>query len=76
LRQHHAAEGKPAAELDYRAQMKEMENAGEKRRIIRIKHRVHKQIDCHKWASKMEIQRLVSSKPLQVVPKPAASQVD
>ena len=40
-----------------------MKNPFKKRRIVRIKHRVQKQIDCHDWASKMEIQRLVSSKP-------------
>jgi len=44
-------------------------NFFKRRRIVRIKHRIHKQIDCHTWASKMEIQRLISAKShIQVHP--------
>lgn len=40
-----------------------MKNPPKKKRVIKIKHKIHNQLDCHNWASKMEIQRLVSSKP-------------
>jgi len=47
--------------------MKKQDN---KKRIIKIKHKIHNQLDCHNWASKMEIQRLVSSKPfVRVLPR-------
>ena len=40
-----------------------MFNRFKKRRVTKFKHKVAGHIDCHKWASKMETQRLVSSKP-------------
>ncbi len=54
-----------------------MKNPFKKRSIVRIKHRVQKQIDCHNWANKMEIQRLVSSKPhVQVYPESMPKTID
>jgi len=47
-----------------------MLNPFKKRRVIKFKHKVATQIDGHKWASKIETQRLVSSKSLiKIVPK-------
>ncbi len=46
-----------------------------KRRVIKFKHHLGSQIDCHKWASKMETHRLVSSKSLVKPAQPAASSV-
>ena len=47
-----------------------MFNPFKKKRVIKFKHKVASQIDGHKWASKMETQRLVSSKSfVKIVPK-------
>ena len=47
-----------------------MKKPNKKKRVIKIKHEIRNQLDCHNWASKMEIQRLVSSKPfVRVLPK-------
>jgi len=46
-----------------------MFNPFKKRRVIKFKHKVASQIDGHKWASKIETQRLVSSKSfIKIVP--------
>jgi len=50
---------------------------GKKRRIVRIKHHITKAIDCHQWASKLELQRLASSKPYTpAVPKEGSKVVE
>ena len=41
---------------------KKMLNPFKRKRVVRFKHRLHPQIDCHKWANKMETHRLISSK--------------
>jgi len=47
-----------------------MKKLAKKRRLIKFKHRIDNQIDCHNWATKMEIQRLLSGKPdIKVVSK-------
>jgi len=47
-----------------------MRNPFKRRRVTKFKHKVGSQIDCHKWASKMETQRLVSSKSyVKLIPK-------
>jgi len=53
-----------------------MFNPFNKSRAIKFKHKVASQIDCHKWASKMEMQRLVSSKSfIKTVPSTAPKAV-
>ncbi|MBN2272429.1 MAG: hypothetical protein JXN61_17590 [Sedimentisphaerales bacterium] len=53
-----------------------MFNPFKKRRVIKFKHKVATQIDCHKWATKMETQRLVSSKSfIKLVPSTAPKAV-
>jgi hypothetical protein len=47
-----------------------MKKQTKKKRLIKFKHIVDNQIDCHNWATKMEIQRLLSGKPdIKVVSK-------
>ncbi len=47
-----------------------MFNPFKKSRVIKFKHKVASQIDCHNWASKMETQRLISSKSfIEIVPR-------
>lgn len=54
-----------------------MKNPFKRIRIIKFKHKVASQIDCHKWASKMETQRLVSSKScIKLVPKAVPTAVE
>ncbi len=54
-----------------------MFNPFKKRRVIKFKHKVAGHIDGHKWASKMETQRLVSSKSfIKLVPESAPKAVD
>ena len=48
-----------------------------KKRLIKFKHRVDNQIDCHDWATKMEIHRLMSGKPdVKVLPKTVSNVID
>jgi hypothetical protein len=48
----------------------EMKKLVKKKRLIKFKHRVDNEIDCHNWATKMEIHRLISGKPdIKVSPK-------
>jgi len=42
---------------------KMMKKLIKKIRLIKFKHRIDNQLDCHSWATKMEIQRLLSGKP-------------
>ena len=57
--------------------MTKMFNPFKKRRVIKFKHKVAGHIDGHKWASKMETQRLVSSKSfIKLVPESAPKAVD
>lgn len=42
---------------------RKMKRPVKKRRLIKFRHRVDNQIDCHSWATKMEIHRLLSGKP-------------
>lgn len=44
------------------SQEHKMKKLTEKKRLIKFKHRIDKQIDCHSWATKMEIHRLISGK--------------
>jgi hypothetical protein len=47
-----------------------MKKQTKKKRLIKFKHRVDNQIDCHSWATKMEIHRLISGKPdVKVLPR-------
>jgi hypothetical protein len=41
----------------------EMKKLVKKKRLIKFKHRVDNEIDCHSWATKMEVHRLMSGKP-------------
>ena len=53
-----------------------MFNPFKKSRVIKFKHKVASQIDCHNWASKMETQRLVSSKSfIRVMPRTATKAI-
>jgi len=40
-----------------------MKRLVKKRRLIKFRHRIDNQIDCHSWETKMEIHRLLSGKP-------------
>jgi len=46
-----------------RPEERKMKKMSKKKRLIRFKHRVDNEIDCHDWATKMEIHRLMSGKP-------------
>jgi len=50
-----------------------MKRAIHEKRAIKFKPAICKELDCHKWASKMEIRRLLSGKPdlkIKVISKP------
>jgi hypothetical protein len=48
-----------------------------KKRLIKFKHRMDNQIDCHDWATKMEIHRLISGKPdIKVLPRAVLKVID
>ena len=48
-----------------------------KKRLIKFKHMVDNQIDCHDWATKMEIHRLISGKPdIKVLPRVVSGVTD
>ena len=54
----------------------EMFNPFKKRRVIKFKHKVAVNLDGHKWASKMETHRLVSSKPpVKLIQRPITGTV-
>jgi hypothetical protein len=40
-----------------------MKKLSNNKRLIKFKHRIDNQINCHDWATKMEIHRLMSGKP-------------
>jgi hypothetical protein len=47
-----------------------------KKRVIKFKHKIAAQLDGHKWVSKMETHRLVSSKShIKVSPQSAPNAV-
>ncbi len=54
-----------------------MKDQIKKKRLIKFKHRVDSQIDCHDWATKMEIHHLISGKPdIKVLPKVVSKVTD
>jgi hypothetical protein len=62
---------------DCRTEEREMKKLVTKKRLIKFKHRIDNQIDCHDWATKMEIHRLISGKPdIKVVPKTVSGAVN
>lgn len=53
-----------------------MHNPFKKKRVVKFKHKVDVHLDGHKWASKMEMQRLISSKShIKISPQSAPNAI-